>query len=472
MFLFRRVRDASRDVVSPAARPWSLRTRLTLWLLLAVVATALIQGATTWHTASTETEALFDAQMERTALSLTGGLIAGVLGQESPSYTPNTPELIIQIWRSDGVMLYRSPSRTLLPPVSVIGFSRVEADGTPYRVYTLPTRTQVIQVAQDEAARRRAVAALALRASLPVVALAPLLMLIVWWVVGRSVAPVERLRRALAGRATGDLQPLPLAGLPAEVRPLVIAVNDLLTRLAAAWHALGEFTADAAHELRSPLAALRLQVQSLQRAPDEEARALAERRLLTGVDRATQLVEQLLVLAREEGAPAQGAEQESDLVQLAQAEVDQAQLAATAAGVILECECGEFPHCVVAGRPDAIALALRNLIANAVRYARGAGHVRVLIAPWGELGAELRVEDSGPGVAEEDCKRIWDRFYRAPDAVGQGSGLGLAIVATIARRVGAELAVERSAALGGAAFSVRWMHADHAESPAGPTSLG
>ncbi|MBP8862133.1 MAG: sensor histidine kinase N-terminal domain-containing protein, partial [Ottowia sp.] len=266
----------------------SLRARLTGALLLAVLAFAALQAAVTYRTARAETEALFDAQMQRIALSLSGSLGAGALSDDAPAAeTPAAREMIIQIWRADGVMLYRSPQGRLLPPQTVIGFSDTVAGGEPYRIYALRTATQVVQVAQQTEARGRMAGQLALRAVLPVALLAPVLMLIVWWVVGRAIGPIERVRRQVAARRPDDLAPLPTAGLPAEVRPLVGEMNGLLTRLSAAWDALTHFTADAAHELRSPLAALRLQAQSLQRAPDDATRAIATERLLAGIDRAT-----------------------------------------------------------------------------------------------------------------------------------------------------------------------------------------
>jgi len=147
-----------QEALTGDVRAPSLRTRLTLALLLAVLATAIVQATITWRTARAETEAVFDAQMERTALSLTGGLAASVLEGSVIEDVPGAQDLIIQIWRADGIMLYRSPSARLLPPQAVIGFSDIRASGQPYRVYTLQTALQVIQIAQAESARQRIVA--------------------------------------------------------------------------------------------------------------------------------------------------------------------------------------------------------------------------------------------------------------------------------------------------------------------------
>lgn len=433
----------------------SLRARLTGALLLAVLAFAALQAAVTYRTARAETEALFDAQMQRIALSLSGSLGAGALSDDAPAAeTPAAREMIIQIWRADGVMLYRSPQGRLLPPQTVIGFSDTVAGGEPYRIYALRTATQVVQVAQQTEARGRMAGQLALRAVLPVALLAPVLMLIVWWVVGRAIGPIERVRRQVAARRPDDLAPLPTAGLPAEVRPLVGEMNGLLTRLSDAWDALTHFTADAAHELRSPLAALRLQAQSLQRAPDDATRAIATERLLAGIDRATRLVEQLLALARQEGA-GEGAELVSlDLTALARNALADAEPEAARHAIALTLD-APTAHVVLRADEAALAVLLRNLLGNALRHTPPGGQVRVGVREEASV-IDLTVEDSGPGIAPDERARVQGRFYRVPGTPGHGSGLGLAIVRAIAERHGAALTLDASPTLGGLRVMLRW----------------
>ena len=433
----------------------SLRARLTGALLLAVLAFAALQAAVTYRTARAETEALFDAQMQRIALSLSGSLGAGALSDDAPAAeTPAAREMIIQIWRADGVMLYRSPQGRLLPPQTVIGFSDTVASGEPYRIYALRTATQVVQVAQQTEARGRMAGQLALRAVLPVALLAPVLMLIVWWVVGRAIGPIERVRRQVAARRPDDLAPLPTAGLPAEVRPLVGEMNGLLTRLSDAWDALTHFTADAAHELRSPLAALRLQAQSLQRAPDDATRAIATERLLAGIDRATRLVEQLLALARQEGA-GEGAELVSlDLTALARNALADAEPEAARHAIALTLD-APTAHVVLRADEAALAVLLRNLLGNALRHTPPGGQVRVGVREEASV-IDLTVADSGPGIAPDERARVLDRFYRVPGTPGHGSGLGLAIVRAIAERHGAALTLDASPTLGGLRVMLRW----------------
>jgi len=280
-------------------------------------------------------------------------------------------------------------------------------------------------------------------------------MLIVGWVVGRALAPVQQLRRQLAARRADELAPLPVAGLPAEVAPLVAEMNGLLARLEAAWQQLSDFTADAAHELRSPLAALRLQVQGLQRADTDEARQTATERLLAGVDRATRLVEQLLALARHDGNGAASATAPVDLAALARRALHDATSEAQARQIELRGPDAAAPV-MIQGQADALAVLLRNLIDNALKHTPAGGVVQVSVRHGEGAGAELAVEDSGPGIAPEDRQRVLDRFYRVPGTPGHGSGLGLAIVQAVARRHGARMEVGESAGLGGARVEVSW----------------
>ena len=213
-------------------------------------------------------------------------------------------DLVVQVWTPDGVQVFRTVSRARLPQRAVLGFSNVEANGTTYRIFSVQTSTQTVQVAQDMAVRRNMAGNLALRTVGPIAVMMPILMLVVWWVVSGSLEPVARVRSQVAARQADDLSPVSEAGLPDEVRPLVQELNLLFGRVRTAFDAQQNFVADAAHELRTPLAALKLQAQSLERADSPEARQVAVARLTAGIERATRLVEQLLVLARQEASAA------------------------------------------------------------------------------------------------------------------------------------------------------------------------
>ena len=353
--------------------------------------------------------------------------------------------------------MFQSSTRPVLPQRAILGFSSVRTHGSTYRVFSMESRSQVIQVAQDIAVRREIASTMALRTVAPIVLIAPMLMLLVWWVVSTSLAPVARVRRQLAGREADELSEVSEAGLPDEIRPLVHELNLLFERVRQAFDTQKSFVADAAHELRSPLAALKLQVTALKRASDDAAREAALVRLSAGIDRAGRLVEQLLVLARQQARVATGARREAvALAEVAKAEV--AEIAAVAQSRSIDVGVREADEAVVSGYPEALRIMLRNLLDNAVKYTPAGGAVDVVVRR--ELGALiLEVEDSGPGIAQEDRERVLDRFYRVAGTETTGSGLGLAIVKSIADLHGATLDLDRSERLGGLRVRVRFVNA-------------
>lgn len=349
--------------------------------------------------------------------------------------------------------MFQSGTGAALPQRAVLGFSNIEVDGKPYRVYSMQSRTQVIQVAQDLRPRQTMARALAWRTVLPIAWMAPLLMLVAWAVVSASLAPVARVRRQVAAREADELAEVSEAGLPDEIRPLVHELNLLFGRVRQAFDAQKNFVAEAAHELRSPLAALRLQVQGLQRAPDDATRQLATERLLAGIDRATRLVEQLLVLARQQAQPSSGEPaQPVSLAELAaQVVADAAPLAATRR---IDLGLGEADKGPVNGHAEPLRILLGNLVDNALKYTPEGGTVDVAVRRDQDQ-LVLLVEDSGPGIPEADRARVLDRFYRVPGSTATGSGLGLAIANAIAQLHGTALALDRSPRLGGLRIAVR-----------------
>jgi two-component system OmpR family sensor kinase len=348
--------------------------------------------------------------------------------------------------------VFHSVSRARLPQRAVLGFSNLKANGTTYRVFSIQTNNQTVQVAQDLAVRRNMAGNLALRTLGPIAVMMPILMLVVWWVVSGSLEPVARVRSQVASRQADDLSPVSEAGLPDEVRPLVHELNLLFGRVRTAFDAQQHFVADAAHELRTPLAALRLQAQSLDRAADPEARKVAVGRLTAGIDRATRLVEQLLVLARQEASAANGAvTRPVDLAELARRTVGDLVGLAQAKEVDLGLQHAD--SACIDGQPDALHILLRNLVENAVKYTPGGGTVDIAVRADQER-ATISVEDSGPGIPPEERERVFDRFYRVAGSEAAGSGLGLAIIKAIADRHGATLTLDKSERLGGLAASV------------------
>jgi two-component system OmpR family sensor kinase len=432
----------------------SLRTRLLGLLLLAIVGAAGVQAAIVYRQARVEADGMFDYHMEQMAQALRAGVpLPGLPMQGGEQGPPESFDFFVQVWTHDGLRVFQSGSNASLPQRAVLGFSNLDIDGRPYRVYSMNSRTQVIQVAQDMRPRQDMARSIAWRTVLPIVWIAPLLMLVAWGVVSVSLAPVARVRRQVAERSADELAEVGEQDLPDEIRPLVHELNLLLGRVRQAFDAQKHFVAEAAHELRSPLAALRLQVQGLQRAHDEKTRELAVARLLSGIDRATRLVEQLLLLARQQ---AQGVEarapQAVPLAHLAaQAVGDAAPLAASRR---IDLGLGAADATPVRGDAEALRILLANLVDNAVKYTPEGGTVDVTLRREGTDMA-LWVEDSGPGIAEADRVRVLDRFYRVPGNATSGSGLGLSIASTIAHLHGCKLLLDRSPRLGGLRIGLR-----------------
>jgi len=425
-----------------------MRTRL-LWLLLAaILVTAIVQAVVAYSTANVQANGIFDYHMQQMALSLRGGLAASApVSPQDEQEDGQGKSFVVQVWTSDGLLAYQSGAATQLPERSELGFSELRSNGIDYRVFSLRSRTQLIQVAQDINARKTMARTLALRTVAPILAMAPLLMLIAWFVVSSSLRPVARVRQQVAQRQPDELHEVSEDGLPQEVRPLIHELNLLFGRVRTSFDAQNRFVADAAHELRSPLAALRLQVLGLERAGDDSARHLAVTRLRAGIDRATRLVEQLLAMARQQARSAGGVPQAPvALRQLVRQAVVDAASGASARRIDLGMPRAD--EALVVGNADAIAILVGNLLDNAIKYTPEGGAIDVDLRRDGDR-VELVVEDSGPGIAEEERQRVLDRFYRIAGAETAGSGLGLAIVRSIADMHGASLTLARSERLGG-----------------------
>ncbi|MES2183939.1 MAG: ATP-binding protein [Pseudomonadota bacterium] len=447
----------------------SLRTRLLGLVLACILVGVAAVAAGAYRGSLREADAMNDLHLQQVAQSLRSNVPLGAFGGGDESADV---DLLVQIWGPDGGQIYRS-ARARLPQRAVLGFSDMTVEGTRYRVYSIQTPLQTVQIAQDMDARQHGAQAQALRATLPVLVTGPLLMLAIAWIIARTLAPVDRVRRQVAARAAGDLEPLPDADLPDEVRPLVQELNLLFGRVRGAFDAQRHFVADAAHELRSPLTALKLQVQALKRAPagDTAAHDAAVARLGQGIDRAIDLVGQLLALARQDsggdagdatGAAAPAPMDLRDVVQTAVAEVLPHALARRIDLGVVHAE-----PAVVRGQADALHILLRNLLDNAVKYTPEGGRVDVDLRVAGGA-VSLAVEDSGPGIAEENRERVFDRFFREAGTSVGGSGLGLAIVKAVAERHGAQVRLGPSADLKGLRVEVVFPAAPAAASATPP----
>ena len=418
----------------------SIRRRLIASLLAAIVVAVLIAAYGSYRLVRAEIDEVFDYHLKQIALSLRDHSPSG----SAPLPVADDPlDFVIQIFARDGSRQYASRPQASLPPQAPPGFSTVDTADGRWRIYAIHLSGQVVQVTQPTRVRREAAAAAALRTLIPFLLLLPLLGALIWWTVGIGLAQLDRLAREVTFRSATQLETLPLAGVPAEARPLIEALNDLLLRLSAALAAQRAFIADAAHELRTPLTALQLHATLIERAATDADRAGAIADLKRGLVRTSHTVQQLLTLAREEpgGAPPLPFSR-VDLVDLAGRVAADQTLLAESRGIDLGL-CESVADVSVQGDAEALHTLLANLVENAIRYTPSPGRVDIDVA-IADGKPLLSVADSGPGIPPDDRRRVFDRFYRRRESRETGSGLGLAIAKAIADRHGAGIELGES----------------------------
>ena len=417
----------------------SIRARLLIALLALVAALSILAGTLTYRRVLAETSTLFDYQLRQMALSLRSQVPMAPRLELPPDQAD--ADFVIQIWDLYGTRIYFSRPGLPLINATALGYADVRVGGRQWRTYGLSTLDGVIQIAQPVRVRESLARGAALRVVIPLLLLLPLLGAAVVGVVGSGLRPLRRVAGEVQRRDVHSLAPIAADRLPQEIAPLVNELNRLLTRLNAAFQTQRAFVADAAHELRSPLTALSLELQLLDRAPDETARREARANLGAAVERAIHLVGQLLTLARNEPREPVG---ELTPIALEQPVAEGiADVHALAAVRRIELTLEADPA-VVQGDREALRTLVRNLVDNAVRYTPEGGRVRIRTrggarASGGTEPALLEVGASGPGMAAADRERAFDRFYRRVGSPQGGSGLGLAIVKAIADRHGAEV---------------------------------
>jgi two-component system OmpR family sensor kinase/two-component system sensor histidine kinase QseC len=409
----------------------SIRARLLLSLLPLFILAEAVIGTVSYRYVLSESHELFDYHLRQMALSLRDQ--GAVLPPPGPPEDREQFDFVVQIWSADGSKIYLSHtrSRARLPERATLGFADVVADGERWRVYSTLAGGRVIQVGQPFEVRERIAAAAALRSLTPLLIFAPVVALAIWWLVGHSLRPVERIAAELRRRDAQRLDPVPEEQLPTEVEPMVRSLNGLLERLRRAFAAQRAFVADAAHELRTPIAALKLQAGLVARARDDASRGAALAELNAGIDRSAHLIDQLLTLARSEPEALAGAAASIDLARIAGDAVAEMLPLAQARGSRIGFAAA--PPASVRGDQKALHSLVRNLIDNALRHTPGGSRIEVEVAADGEA-VRLSVDDDGPGIPVEERERVFDRFYGRNAGGDAGSGLGLAIVKAVVER--------------------------------------
>lgn len=424
----------------------TIRRQLLVGLLGGALLCALVGGIGTYFKMLDEASSLFDEQLRQLAATVpTRGAPSRDHGDEA--------DVVVQVWNRNGRLSYASAAQRL-PAAAALGYGFVDTDDGRWRVFVALRDGERVQVAQAILAREELAAGLALRSLLPFVLVTPVLGLWIWFVVGNSLRPLRNLADAVGARSPVALEPLTPDGQPPELLPVVTALNELLRKLDQAMSSQRAFVADAAHELRSPLTALKLQLALAERAASADARAVSFAKLHERLDRATHMVQQLLTSARQESAAADRPRTRVVLLDLAQQCVADRFVHAEGRGIDLGVAPGGA-EAVVDGYPDDLRILLGNLIENALRYTPSGGRVDVAVRV-DDGKALLQVSDNGPGIAPMDRERVFDRFYRGEGNDSWGSGLGLSIVRSIADAHGAVVTLGAREQGSGLVASVRF----------------
>lgn len=423
----------------------SIRLRLSFWLSVAIVGLALVASVLSYVGASAEANELQDDTLRQVAaLVRQRPAFAQALASRAKDADPES-RLIVQSLA--GLPVDDAHAALALPAMLSDGVQTANVGGVSYRVLvrTLADGSR-IAVSQQTEVRDEIARDSALRALLPLLLLVPVLLLIVAHLVRKMLGPVATLSHDVDARSQHELHALETRPVPSEIRPFITAINRLLARVDQAMKAQHRFVADAAHELRSPMTALSLQAERLEAADmSGEARERLHQ-LRHGIERGRHLLDQLLGLARVQGAAGTPAASVS-LQKACRVVLEGLLPLAEARGIDLGMTPGTDASVnVMAAEIDVIAV-VRNLVDNAIRYIPPGGRIDVRVATEGAL-AIVQVEDNGPGIPVHERGRVLDRFYRVLGTDQAGSGLGLSIVQAVVERLGGRIEIDDSPTFG------------------------
>jgi two-component system sensor histidine kinase QseC len=448
-------------------QPRSSRSIRTLLLAGTSATLLVVLGAAAWISFSgseEEAQELFDARLATSArvldslvaqqvakatlaapivIELPGPLEATTHDIPNPLGHYYETKIAFQVRDDGGRLLARSASAPDAPfgPLTA-GFSTHPFGGQEWRVFTLRSGDTWVQVAERDDVRDELAEKLALAAAAPLIAGIPLLLVLLSLLIRHGLAPLSGLAREVAARQPGSVEPLALARTPAEIAPLVLALNGLLSRVRDALERERRFTAHAAHELRTPLAALKIHAQNAARAATAQEREASIRSMLEGLERTVYLAEQMLAYSRA-AAPGDASRLErvalDDVLRDAVTEI-RPRAQERRCAVDLSVAPAAAGATISGDRQKLLSLAT-NLLDNAVRHGSEGGRVTAMLHRE-DKEVVLAVANEGPGIPAELRERVFESYYRIPGTAGNGGGLGLAIVREIAQAHAARITIE------------------------------
>jgi two-component system, OmpR family, sensor kinase len=409
----------------------SLRKHLLVWLIPVFLAAAVIATVWTYYMFGSMVSMFMDSQMSVLADSHATETIGPPTLRPLTDHHVQKGGLIVQIWDGQGSLLTSSYPSLAAPLQKADGFNDLRIGSQRWRVYTVHASGRTVQSIQNLEFRAMVINKQAFQAGLPIALLIPVAAWMLWFGACRAMRRLEALARAAAAQDENSISELPTKGVPSEISPFVIAVNRLLTRLRDAFASQRRFVQDAAHELRTPITAMTLQLENLKACPMDAETAAQVSQFEAGLRRTKRLIEQLLRLARQEAPQKVEAASNVDLAPFLQELISD--LMPCADHRDIDVGLSVDINASVRANPHELRSLLHNLLDNALRYTPEHGVVDVrLFADGGK--AVVEIVDSGPGIPPDLLPRVFDRFFRIEGSDTEGSGLGLAIAKHAAER--------------------------------------
>lgn len=431
----------------------SIRNRLIMTIFSVLLLCMAVVAALTYISSQDEISELFDKNMQQIAMVVSVHEYQDNEYQNSRS--PNLKgeeEFLIQAWNRDR-LIFTSHPLVEFPLQTKSGYGNVPFQEETWRYYQQKNGDKRVQVAQSLDERNETVLEIIFEFIIPIFVQLPIMLVLVYAMIGRGLKPLRTISDKIKERGAHNLSPIE-EGAPQEIFPLIQAINQLLNRLDKSLKVQSRFTADAAHELRTPLTAVQLQLDILERADEGAERIESQNKLRSGVERSVALVKNLLLLARQEPEAFSSGREDVDLAAVVKKIYQDLQ--PLAENKKLEYTFKNDAHKTeVCGQTDNLCILTENLIQNAILYSHEGGSVKVSLQS-NKTHVILSVADDGPGIPEQERKRVFDRFYRALGTKKTGSGLGLSIVKNIIDYYDGTIMVEDGLNGRGCRFTVKF----------------
>jgi len=415
----------------------SLRARLLKMLALPLVAILVVAGAVSYYLSYDEVEEIYDSQ-----LTLIVKVLYALAKQEIDNGDVSAKRILVddtlelheyekvvsyRVWIDGRLILYSNNTADFGPPTQARGFANRIIEGDQWRFYTLYDDNIIIEAAERYEVREELIALILGSIFLPQLLIIPVLGLIIWFGVARGIKPLDVLSGIIRKRDPNNLEPIVVPVIPNEVTPVLDAINDLMERTSHVLEHEKQFSNYAAHELRTPLATIKTQLQVALRTKDQAKAKRLFAETLPATGRMQNLIEQLLTFVRVQRSDSTFGS--LDFSTLCENSVREHAPEALKTSRILECDIES--GIMITGNGEMLHALLRNLIGNALKYTHEGGTIHVRLEKR-DNAAHLRVCDDGIGIREADRSKLFDSFYRSASTHTEGSGLGLAIVEWVA----------------------------------------